>query len=202
MARRNPPIIAHHLILTGYGHWLPNDPRGSGSSEMRQGKFADLGPIHFGRKAVQPNRDVLRTFQRTAQPRLAHSILWFDEAMRDTLGDAVGSVVREQGYTCWACGILKNHLHLCIRKHRADAKTMLEKLDVATREALRGLPDVPADHPIWAERPYKRFLFTPEDVRRVIAYIERNPVKEGLERQAWPFVVPYDGWPFHKRRGR
>ncbi|MCE5325581.1 MAG: hypothetical protein ABFD92_17650 [Planctomycetaceae bacterium] len=22
-------IIAHHIILTGYGHWLPNDPRGS-----------------------------------------------------------------------------------------------------------------------------------------------------------------------------
>lgn len=29
-------IIAHHLILHGYGHWLPNDPRGSGSREIRQ----------------------------------------------------------------------------------------------------------------------------------------------------------------------
>lgn len=29
------PIIAHHLILHGYGHWFPNDPRGSGSDEVR-----------------------------------------------------------------------------------------------------------------------------------------------------------------------
>ncbi|OQB82433.1 MAG: hypothetical protein BWX88_03985 [Planctomycetes bacterium ADurb.Bin126] len=22
-------VIGHHLMFTGYGHWLPNDPRGS-----------------------------------------------------------------------------------------------------------------------------------------------------------------------------
>ena len=26
-----PIVIAHHLIWTVYGTWLPNDPRGSGS---------------------------------------------------------------------------------------------------------------------------------------------------------------------------
>lgn len=27
-------VIAHHLVITGYGHWLPNDIRGSGSVEL------------------------------------------------------------------------------------------------------------------------------------------------------------------------
>ena len=26
----HPIVIAHHLIWTAYGWWLPNDPRGSG----------------------------------------------------------------------------------------------------------------------------------------------------------------------------
>lgn len=26
-------IIAHHLVLTGYGQWLSNDPRGSMSEK-------------------------------------------------------------------------------------------------------------------------------------------------------------------------
>src|SRR5687768_5998901 len=124
--RANPPIIAHHLILTGYGHWLPNDPRGSNSSEVRQEKFADLGPIHLGRKVVQPCRDELRTFMRAAQPQLEHSVLWFDPSMRQLLGDAVGKVVQDQRYTVWAFAVLKNHLHLCIRRHRDSAQVMLE----------------------------------------------------------------------------
>lgn len=27
-------VIAYHLILTTYGFWLPNDPRGSGSDPV------------------------------------------------------------------------------------------------------------------------------------------------------------------------
>jgi REP element-mobilizing transposase RayT len=131
-----------------------------------------------------------------------HPVLWFDELMRDVLGLAVARVIDGQSYTCWACGVLKNHLHVCIHRHRDDAKTMLERLEAATREALIALPNVRADHPIWAERPYKRFLYTPDDVRRIIDYIERNPINEGLGRQVWPFVLPYDGWPFHKYRPR
>jgi hypothetical protein len=37
-AKSQPPrqsIITHHLIWTLYGHWLPNDLRGSGSAEIR-----------------------------------------------------------------------------------------------------------------------------------------------------------------------
>jgi len=32
-----------------------------------------------------------------------------------------------------------------------------------------------------------------------VRYIETNPAKEGLAPQHWPFVKPYDGWPFSKR---
>ena len=41
-------VIAHHIILTGYGHWLPNDPRGSMSREVHSARIAELGPDHDG----------------------------------------------------------------------------------------------------------------------------------------------------------
>jgi hypothetical protein len=41
------------------------------------------------------------------------------------------------------------------------------------------------------------FLDHPDDVRRVLGYIERNPIKIGLPTQGWPFVIPYDNWPLH-----
>ena len=39
------------------------------------------------------------------------------------------------------------------------------------------------------------FLDEPEDIRRTMAYIEKNPQERGLPRQAWEFVKAYDGWP-------
>lgn len=68
------PVLAHHLIWTLYGHWLPNDPRGSGSSSFIDEKLAPLGEIHQGRKpeSEQPSRRELRTFQRHAEPLLTH----------------------------------------------------------------------------------------------------------------------------------
>jgi hypothetical protein len=59
---------------------------------------------------------------------------------------------------------------------------------------------VPADHPVWTLKGWHVFLDSPMAVRGRIAYVEGNPMKEGLARQIWPFVVPYDGWPFHKKR--
>jgi hypothetical protein len=31
-------------------------------------------------------------------------------------------------------------------------------------------------------------------MRRIVRYIENNPLKIGLPKQVWPFVKPYDGW--------
>lgn len=188
-------IIAQHLILHGYGHWLPNDPRGSGSDEVREEKLQELGPIHPGRKTVQPPRSELREFYRQANPKLDFTPIWFEDAKRQVVGGAFAEVVRSQRYTVYACAVLKNHAHLCVRRHRDDARTMWSHFADASRSALRSLPGVADDHPVWSIRPYKVFLYTPEDVRRVVAYIESNPVKERLAPQNWALVTPYDGWP-------
>ena len=188
-------IIGHHLVLHGYGHWLPNDPRGSGSTEIRQEKLADLGPVHFGRKRQQPPRAELREFGRVAEPLLDCPLLWFDVAKRQALAESIEHAVRCGGYTVWACAVMRNHIHLCVRRHRDDAKTMWDKFADQTAAKLRLFANIPARHPIWSQRPYKVFLYTPADVRRVVAYIERNPAKDGLPPQSFSFITPYDGWP-------
>ena len=55
-----PIVIAHHLIWTVYGTWLPNDPRGSGSRAIACDVLRDLGDVHYGRKRVQPSDAVIR----------------------------------------------------------------------------------------------------------------------------------------------
>jgi hypothetical protein len=63
-----PIVIAHHLIWTLYGWWLPNDPRGSCSREIRSDFLKDLGDLHYGRKALQPASRDIRRFYEDAAP--------------------------------------------------------------------------------------------------------------------------------------
>jgi REP element-mobilizing transposase RayT len=184
-------ILASHLVQHGYGHWLSNDPRGSGSESIRKDELKQLGEIHPGRKPVQPPRKELRAFYRKAEPLLDHDPIWFDDAMREVIGDAVARVARQHGYTVWAWAACANHAHGVARTHRDRSEVIWQRLADASRDALRAAGLVPPNHPVWSHRPYKVFLYTDPDVLGRIEYVEQNPEKEGLPRQHWEFVKPH-----------
>ena len=193
-------IIGYHLIWTTYGSWLPNDPRGSGSDSILNGRLSELGEIHHGRKKIQPSGQTIREFYEKATPLLKYPVLDFDEPARAAIADAFREEIAEQTYTCWACAVMPDHVHVLIRKHKHTAEDMATNLMSASRERLveRGHRD--PLHPTWiGATGWKVSLDTPDEIRRTIRYIEQNPVKIRLPEQRWPFVTPYDGWPLHKR---
>ncbi|MCE5277941.1 MAG: hypothetical protein ABFD92_00820 [Planctomycetaceae bacterium] len=191
-------VIASHIIMTGYGHWLPNDPRGSLSRELREVKLAPLGEIHFGRKAIQPTREQLRAFHKAAKEQLEHPILWFEQPHRAAIAQAIAQVVQEDRLTCYACAILPNHVHLLIRRHRQTPQVTLHRLRTLSRELLRTRELCPHEHPIWSADAFTLYKDSIQQMRTCIAYIDGNPPKHRLPPQRWDFAVPYDNWPFHK----
>jgi REP element-mobilizing transposase RayT len=198
---RQAQIIAHHLVLSGYGHWLSNDPRGSGSTELRDEKFEPLGPIHQGRKPIQPPREEIRAFYRQANPLLKYDSLWFDARKREILQIAFAQVVRDFGYTVYACALCSTHTHLVVRRHKDDATTIWTTFAGASAQAMRETGGIEEGHPVWADRPYGVFIKTCDGVRGRVKYVKENPGKEGLAPQSFDFVVPYDNWPYHKGSG-
>lgn len=194
----HPLVIGYHIMWTAYGTWLPNDPRGSTSQTLRSDPLAELGEIHFGRKAVQPPRRDVRQFYEHAAELLKHPTLTFRAEERDTIAAAFSEVIPSESYTCYACAVLPDHVHLLIRKHKHPAEVMAQNLMRASRDKLIACDRRAPDHPVWtAGDGWNVFLEHPDDIRRVIGYIERNPIKVGLPEQRWPFVVPYDDWPLH-----
>lgn len=193
-----PLVIGYHLVWTAYGWWLPNDPRGSGSHEIRSDTLAELGEIHFGRKKVQPTGRVVREFYRRAAGLLKHPLLTFDEAERAVIGEAFGEVVAAERYTCYACAVMPDHVHVLVRKHRHRAEEVAANLIDASRAKLVEIGRREPTHPTWVGgTPWSDFLGHPDDVRRTIRYVALNPVKIGLPGQHWPFVTAYDDWPLH-----
>lgn len=188
-------VIAHHLVWTAYGTWLPNDPRGSGSHAVAAEPLAELGPLHYGRRRIQPPPREVREFYDRAEPLLQFPVIRFDQRQIDLVAAALGDAIANDRYTCYAAAVMPDHVHLVIRKHRDHAEQMIETLQNSTRLRLSTSGIVPTDHPVWTHGGWKRFLNSPDDVRSVIRYIENNPTKSGLPPQRWSFVTPYDGWP-------
>jgi REP element-mobilizing transposase RayT len=201
-AKKGRRVIAVHLVLTLYGHWAVNDPRGSGSSDFLDLKFEALGKIHFGRKPreEQPSREELKQFHTEHKELLNFPIFWIDEAKRTAIAEAIGEALRAQGYTCYACAICGNHIHLLIRTHKDDALTMWNHFaeNIRSRLRLRFPSEIAPQHPVISARPYKVFLYDTDEVWDRIDYVEQNPMKE-KPAQRWEFVAEYDNFPFHKQ---
>ena len=192
-----PIVIAHHLIWTAYGWWLPNDPRGSGSRVIRRDALAELGELHRGRKKIQPASGEIRAFYRGAEPKLMHPLREFSANEISTIASAFGDAIANYRYTCYACAILPDHVHVLIRKHKHRAEQIIANLQAISRSRLREGFGHYAGHPVWGGGGWKVFQDHPDDVRRTIGYINANPLKHRLPPQQWPFVKEYDGWPLH-----
>jgi REP element-mobilizing transposase RayT len=187
-------VAGYHLIWTVYGWWLPNDPRGSSSRTIRAAAIAALGEIHYGRKRVQPAGRVIREFHDAARGVLKHPLLQLSVPETEAVGHAFGEVIRMRSYTCYACAVLSDHVHLLIRKHRDQAETMIAHLQDASRTAVAGRGSHAADHPVWGGPGWKVFLESRDDMERTVAYIRRNLPDSNQAGQSLPFVKPYDGW--------
>jgi REP element-mobilizing transposase RayT len=196
---QRPIVIAYHLVWTGYGWWLPNDPRGSTSTRIHSDVIRELGELHYGRKRLQPASRQIHEFYDRTQDALQYPLHTFHAREVATIAEAFDQTIAEHRYTCYACAIMPDHVHLVIRKHKHSAEQMIAHLQNLSRLRLRkSSPPFAPDHPAWGGQGWKVFLEDPDEIWRTIRYVEDNPVHAGLPRQSWDFVTPYDNWPLHE----
>jgi hypothetical protein len=194
-----PLVIVYHLMWTAYGHWLPNDPRGSTSKHITSDIIAELGELHYGRCKVQPTSQVIRDFKQRASMALNHPLLSISLPSFSIVAEGISSAITMHNYTCYARAIMPDHVHILIRKHKHLAEEMIEHFQKISRQQMIEKRLRSPDHPVWTTGGCKVFLYHPVEVQRTIRYIEDNPIKWHFPPQHWPFVVKYDGWPLHPR---
>ena len=187
-------VLAHHFILTGYGHWLPNDPRGSLSKRVDLRMLRQTGEHHYGRKPIQPTAKELQEFHRKARQPLRHCVLWFNEPERAALVRGIARVVQEQRLTCYAGAVLDNHVHVLIRRHRLRGDEILSILKTVLAEEIHQAGLFPPEHPVISDDSCDIFKDDPQSIRTCIAYINENFAKHKLPLVIYPFVQDYDGW--------
>ena len=162
---------------------------------MRVEPIAELGELHNGRKEEQPSSKELRAFLKNAHKVLAHTVRPLDEEDIVLVGKALGNVVIERDYVCYACAVMPDHVHILIRRHGDRAEDMIARLQEEAKNSLIAAGKRPVNHPVWTDGAgWKTFINSRRQFEKEIGYIERNPLKIGRPKQTWVFVQPYDGW--------
>jgi hypothetical protein len=192
-----PIVIAYHLIWTIYGYWLPNDPRGSSSKVIRRDLLKELGELHHGRRKIQPSRAQLHEFDARAAKLLKFPVIELSAAMLTTAARAFAQVIQSCKYTCYACAIMPDHVHLIIRKHKHTAETMMTNLQRESHLLLREQGFFDLQHPVWGGQGWSLFLDHPDECVADDS-VCGNPIKGELRAQVFEFVTPYDNWPLHE----
>jgi REP element-mobilizing transposase RayT len=196
-------VRAYHTIISAYGFWLPNDPRGSWSEWVRSWELLRFGPatkVSSTRSVAKKPHD--RKQRLEAKEALLYPPVSFDGIQARAIGRGFKQAVEESGYVIHACSILPEHTHLVVARfsnrkiERIAGHLKGRATQQLSEEGIHPLRDYrisrgEAPSP-WGAKGWHVFLFTDEDIRRAIRYVEDNPLKEGLPRQRWSFVTPFD----------
>ncbi len=190
-----PRVLAYHLIMTAYGFWLPNDPRGSWSTFVGKWElYRQFGPA----TKTDTRRSVAAVRHDRKRRLAAGELLDFppvhltgEEALQVAHG--FRQAAAQGGYGIHACAILPDHVHLVVgRQKTRPIPQLIGHLKAQATRQLRAHRDWPADRPVWARSYWNVFLDTRKAVDRSVAYVENNPIREGKPRQTWSFVTPFD----------
>lgn len=73
------------------------------------------------------------------------------------IADAFAAVIASNRYTCYACAIMPDHVHILIRKHRHSAEEMIIQLQRESHLALRERGPRELEHPVWGGKGWKVF---------------------------------------------
>lgn len=185
-------IRAYHLILSCYGFWLPNDPRGSWSEEVRRYELLRFGPatkVNTRRSIAGIKHDYV--LRNAAKAALKYPPVAFNGRQARAVARGFSDVCNTNKYQVHACVLMPDHTHLVIARHPIHSIEQIARRLKAKGTQHLNQEELGFDRTPWAKGQWKVFLNTHRDVRRAVRYVERNPVKAGLKPQTWRFVTPY-----------
>jgi len=195
-------IVGCHIIFGAYGFWLPYDPRGSWWEFVGSLELLQYGPAtKTTEKKSLAYREHDRASRLSAKTALKYPPVQFDGLQARAVARGFANYFERTSMSVWSCAILPDHVHMVIGKPALPVEQLVIQLKgKATEQLVReGL------HPMaryahqesrapkcWVRGQWKVYL-DPPDIPRAIRYVQENPVKAGLRKQEWSFVVPFSG---------
>ena len=184
-------VLGYHLILTGYGFWLPNDPRGSWSDVVRVFELRPFGParkVHTKQSIAHMSHN--RAKRAAAKRALKHPAIRFNGEQARAVARGIGEAVEAHALKIHAGTVIPDHVHLVVARHdRLSIEDIGQRIKASATRRWNA-ERIGFGRSPWAKGQWAVYLNDESAVRRAIRYVEDNPVRAGLRRQRWNFLTP------------
>ncbi|MHB9296521.1 putative REP-associated tyrosine transposase [Pillotina sp. SPG140] len=110
-----------------------------------------------------------------------------DPLIKDLIIQIIAEAHRKYGFKLWNFCIMDNHVHFLITPDKDVSLSVIMKW-IKMVFAIRWNKMHKTTGHVWGDRFHARVIESSEDFLRVFRYINQNPVKAGLVRQAKEWV--------------
>ncbi len=170
--------IGYHVVVSGYGLWLPGDDRGSWSEAWdAQIGFHQPHTLHPG----DPAR------RRIAAERMQGPPVRLSEAMMRLWCDVLRDCAKASAWDVAALSVEPTHTHLLFTVSDRPIDTTIKWLKDRATKAIHRHTD--HDGPVWCEGRWRSYIFDTTTWVNTWDYIESHNVRRGLRPRPYDFVV-------------
>ena len=131
-------VLAYHLIITAYGFWLPNDPRGSWSEFVRAWDLFRAGgkatKISDHRSVAHVPHD--RAKRLETKKHVVREAVRFSGLQARAIANGFADYVRRSGCIIFACAVMPDHVHFVVERFRYPIEKVARQLKAAATTSL------------------------------------------------------------------
>lgn len=170
--------LGYHIVISGYGLWLPGDDRGHWSEAWdEQIGFIEPHKLHAG----DPIRERMAAERMTAPP------VRLSSAMIDFVVTTLGICVEKSDWEITAASIEPTHTHLQMTYSKRDVDDTVKWLkDQLTKSVHHAELH---DGPVWCKGKWRSYIFAQDVWDNTRAYIQRHNERRGVGPRPYPFLT-------------
>jgi REP element-mobilizing transposase RayT len=176
-----PRTLGYHIVISGYGLWLPGDERGHWSKSWDEELgFIEPHTLHDG--------DPVR--KRLAEERQKHPAVRLNAEMQTMVIDTIARCRAESDWQIAAASIESTHTHLLMTYSDRNIDQTIKWLKDQTTKAIHC--ETPHTGPIWCKGRWRSYIFDPEVWQNTRSYIERHNERRHAGPRPYPFIDQFD----------
>jgi REP element-mobilizing transposase RayT len=170
--------LGYHIVISGYGLWLPGDDRGHWSEAWD----AELGYIEPHK--LHPG-DPIR--KRMAEERQKNPPVLLASKMQSIVAEVLERCADESDWTVAAASIESTHTHLLLSCTSRDIDVVVKWLKDRMTKAIH--QSTQHGGPVWCKGRWRSFIFEQDVWDNTQRYIERHNERRGVGPRPYRFIT-------------
>lgn len=173
--------LGYHIVISGYGLWLPGDERGSWSAAWdEQIGFIEPHTLHPG--------DPVRL--RMSHERMTAPALRLTGEMIELVLATLADCAAKSDWNIIAASVEPTHAHLLLTYTLRNVDHTIKWIkDQATKAIHRHTRH---QGPVWCKGRWRSFIYDVDGLGQAMKYIEEHNVRRGVGPRPYAFLSAFD----------